>query len=134
MTTEEDFQRILDTNIKGHHTRLIFADWLDERNDPRAEGYRALGTICHYPMRTHRWITPDKSDTGDWKRVNGWGWSSTDTGTPKLAMLRSLWYECILKVEKPNPFLMWDTRREAEDVAALAFILIPEKHRYRCFK
>jgi uncharacterized protein (TIGR02996 family) len=43
MTTEDDFQAALDTNPDDWQTRLVFADWLDERNDPRAEGYRAMG-------------------------------------------------------------------------------------------
>ena len=37
MTTEDDFQQALDANPDDHHTRLVFADWLQERGDPRAE-------------------------------------------------------------------------------------------------
>ncbi len=43
MTTEDDFQHALDTNPEDWHTRLVFADWLDERGDERAAGYRAMG-------------------------------------------------------------------------------------------
>ena len=43
VTTEDDFQRALDKNPDDWQTRLVFADWLEERDDPRAEGYRALG-------------------------------------------------------------------------------------------
>jgi uncharacterized protein (TIGR02996 family) len=43
MTTEDDFQRALDAEPDSHITRLAFADWLEERGDPRAAGYRAMG-------------------------------------------------------------------------------------------
>ena len=43
MTTEDDFQAALDANPNDWQTRLVFADWLDERGDVRASGYRALG-------------------------------------------------------------------------------------------
>ncbi len=49
MTTEDDFQRALDANPDDHHTRLVFADWLQERGDERAEGYRELGHLRLYP-------------------------------------------------------------------------------------
>lgn len=44
MTTDEAaFQAALDRDPSDHTTRLVFADWLDEQGDPRAEGYRLLG-------------------------------------------------------------------------------------------
>jgi uncharacterized protein (TIGR02996 family) len=49
VTTEDDFQLVLDKNLDDWQTRLVFADWLQEREDPRAEGYRALGTLRRYP-------------------------------------------------------------------------------------
>lgn len=33
MTTEDDFQKHLDENPEDHHTRLVFADWLEENNE-----------------------------------------------------------------------------------------------------
>lgn len=42
---EEVFQRLLDENPGDHVARLVFADFLDEHDDPRAEGYRALGRL-----------------------------------------------------------------------------------------
>jgi uncharacterized protein (TIGR02996 family) len=45
VTTEEDFQNALDANPKDWQTRLVFADWLQERGDERAEGYPALGLM-----------------------------------------------------------------------------------------
>lgn len=42
---EAAFQAALDVDNLDHFTRLVFADWLEERGDIRAEGYRALGTL-----------------------------------------------------------------------------------------
>lgn len=49
MTTEDDFQAMLDANPDDWQTRLIFADWLEERGDARAEGYRALASLRVWP-------------------------------------------------------------------------------------
>ena len=45
MTTEDDFQKRLDASPEDWQTRLVFADWLQDQGDPRAEGYRALGAL-----------------------------------------------------------------------------------------
>lgn len=45
MTTEDDFQAALDADPGNWQTRLVFADWLQERGDERADGYRALGAL-----------------------------------------------------------------------------------------
>ena len=42
MTSEEDFQKALDDNPHDHHTRLVLADFLQDRDDPRAEDAAAL--------------------------------------------------------------------------------------------
>ena len=52
VTTGDDFQRRLDEHPDDFQTRPVFADWLEERGDPRAEGYRALG-------RFRMWAHPD---------------------------------------------------------------------------
>ncbi len=54
MTTEDDFQAALDANPDDWQTRLVFADWLDERGDARAEGYRALGANRLRPLQDLR--------------------------------------------------------------------------------
>ncbi len=50
MTSEEDFQRVLDRTPSDWQTRLVFADWLQDRDDARAAGYRALGSLRVYPL------------------------------------------------------------------------------------
>jgi uncharacterized protein (TIGR02996 family) len=59
MITEDDFQRAIDANPEDWHTRLVFADWLEEHNDPRAVGYRALGFLRRVPTyfdQAGRWV------------------------------------------------------------------------------
>src|SRR5829696_4545434 len=51
MTTEDDFNAALDAKPEDWQTRLVYADWLQERGDPRAEGYRALGVLRLRPKR-----------------------------------------------------------------------------------
>ena len=61
MTSEDDFQAALDTSPDDWQTRLVFADWLQERGDPRAEGYRALAVHRRIPVgvvRPDAWCDP----------------------------------------------------------------------------
>ena len=55
MTTEDDFQAALDADPGDHFTRLVFADWLDDRGDPRGSGYRAMGEMGRFPA-SHRFF------------------------------------------------------------------------------
>jgi uncharacterized protein (TIGR02996 family) len=58
MTSEGNFQAMLDANPDDHATRLILADFLQDRGDPRAEGYRALGALRLAPWKgaDGRWV------------------------------------------------------------------------------
>lgn len=53
MTTEDDFQNAIDASPDDWNARLVFADWLQEQGDPRAEGYRALGALKWCPFGLH---------------------------------------------------------------------------------
>lgn len=46
---EAAFQSHLDSHPDDHTARLVFADWLEERGDPRAEGYRWLAITGRQP-------------------------------------------------------------------------------------
>src|SRR5687768_10524354 len=125
MTTEEDFQQQLDLHPDDHHTRLVFADWLQERGDPRADGYRALGQLrvspCHFGSSIF--------DAGARTQL-----SASD-------LYRDKWWWCASPDEKFRPHFLPDgwfpaarvplfkTRREAEDAAALAFGKLSPKRR-----
>lgn len=45
MTDEDAFHAAMDEDVNEFTHYLVFADWLDEHNDPRAEGYRALAEM-----------------------------------------------------------------------------------------
>lgn len=123
MTTEDDFQRALDTNPDDWQTRLVFADWLEERGDIRAEGYRALGVLRLHPL------TP---------RPKSVGWCSSSNlmyrGEAKWAncILPVCWYDAtraLLTGVAGRTDKFWCermTRTQAEDAAARAFAGLPD--------
>jgi uncharacterized protein (TIGR02996 family) len=128
VTTEEDFQAALDANPDDHHTRLVFADWLQERDDVRAEGYRALGLHRRYP---------DRISVG--RKKNVWWWSELEAGVVLAEAqnwrLPKDWCER-LEIRGPRPPYYplaavenANTRREVEDVAAVAFAQLPAERR-----
>ncbi len=108
MTTEDDFQRRLDECPEDYQTRLIFADWLDEQGDERAAGYRAMGVMGLRP----------------WKKTHHASWYDAgvrpgDKNDPQSNLPQS-WFMAV-DGDKLGGWMRWDSRREAEDSAALAF-------------
>ena len=124
MTTEDDFQAALDREPDNHTLRMIFADWLQERDDPRAEGYRALGVSKQRPCI---WIG---ARFGYWIRRNGFN---------TAAVLPSDWFDAMKfrgedhglapSFGTRHPHTDPAYRRELEDAAALAFSKLPEARR-----
>jgi uncharacterized protein (TIGR02996 family) len=117
VTTEDEFQVLLDANPEDFHTRLVFADWLQERGDPRAEGYRALGvngkTCCSAGFYTA------------WYCQRHYGW--------ECRCLPDDWFDAI---EHDSPggnrgmdSFVWENRKLGEDAAALAFSKLPPGRR-----
>ena len=133
MTTEDDFQRALDADPEDWHTRLVFADWLQERGDLRAEGYRALGVQRVQPIRIRMERSDDRSEG---ERVFIYGTTANDS-----PLARERWGGCFL----PRPWFQkmrqlcdrdrnpwwryFATRRDAEDAAALAFARVGKTSR-----
>jgi uncharacterized protein (TIGR02996 family) len=110
VTTEDDFQRALDARPDDWQTRLVFADWLEERDDPRAEGYRAMGLIGIRP-------------TGD---RGGWSWAQVGPPTPSPHHLPNDWFYALHNTGGAGLYpATCPTRRAAEDAAALAFATLP---------
>jgi uncharacterized protein (TIGR02996 family) len=116
MTTEDDFQSALDADPTDWQTRLVFADWLEERGDPRGPGYRALALRRWRSYQPHRggyWTVgnyrantrDDVSDLPDDWFLHVWNATPRSSRT-QAAMGR---------------WIAVDTRREAEDAAARAF-------------
>ncbi len=122
MTTEQDFQDALDRNPDDWQTRMVFADFLQDRDDPRAEGYRAMGLNR---------LSPRYAKNDRLRDFGYWVWSSTVTGRPHGCVLKESWH---LKLEKvwvdppPGWHISWagwrahyPSRREADDAAAIGF-------------
>lgn len=118
---EAGFHAALDAQIGDDTTRLVFADWLEERGDPRALGYRLL---AKFQMRPHCSKT--------WNGAEAWGawsWGSTDTGRPYKSNLKTYWHNQLTKISRPSevgppgrlyPDARYFTRQAAEDDAAMA--------------
>lgn len=116
-TTEEDFHRQLDANPDDHHTRMVFADWLQERDDPRAEGYRALGQL-----RLHPDLNPGLLHT------NAWFWSSD---IPSEHNLPEDWWQHSWHTGAYHQHSgIRQSRRNLENHVALAFGQLPKERKH----
>lgn len=116
MTSEIDFRMALDEAPADWQTRLVFADFLQERNDPRADGYRVLGFMRRYPYRQRR---------------EDWTWHGSRTATPDEHKLPDDWFH---ELSNSHNLDAWPQMKNAlprcqvEDAAALAFArLLPER-------
>jgi uncharacterized protein (TIGR02996 family) len=122
VTTEDDFAAALDANPEDWQTRLVYADWLQERCDERAEGYRALGSLRRFPAC---WAASDR------RPYLLWGWlarSRTDTEAEEI--LPDDWYALIVRNEHDAAYAAERrTRREAEDDVVTAFLKLPSERR-----
>ena len=124
MTTEDDFHKALDANPDDHQTRLVFADFLQEHGDPRAEGYRALGTLGK---------RPNNSGNGDVFYENA---NYRRYGGIEPRYLPEDWFNLVNLEELEGMKPRWSTtpkehrtRRHLEDAAALAFSQLPHARR-----
>jgi uncharacterized protein (TIGR02996 family) len=135
VTTEDDFWAILEANPSDHTTRLVLADWLQERGDPRAEGYRALGTLhlAAYFVRTSRF---------NFDTLYGFSHEGNAALTRRTRDWFRIWF-CLLpdpwwkKFRPHNKLHPWDplhwaylgSRKEAESTAALCWLELTDQER-----
>jgi uncharacterized protein (TIGR02996 family) len=117
MTTEDDFQRALDADPWDWQTRLVFADWLEERGDPRAPGFRAMGTRRQCPAC---WSA---SPTPLWGWLNSKLYPGYSKSQPLGTKLPDDWYDAVPRGNYHAAER--DARRKSEDDAALAFVKHP---------
>ena len=116
MTAEEDFIAALDAEPGNHFLRLVYADWLEERCDPRGPGMRALGLLGRLPHYSY----------GSWSYHNGQGVSDEPPALPE----HSLPEEWLVHMNMATHFWSTDmpSRAAAENAAALAWArLTPEQ-------
>jgi uncharacterized protein (TIGR02996 family) len=120
VTTENDFHNTIDNAPEDWHTRLVFADWLEDRDDPRAAGYRAIAIQQRRPLQ------------GKHKGTNAWWWHRSFAGNDYYNIVPPDWFN-LLPVDDGNMHF-WPvfrvaggikSRRECEDALALAFSQLP---------
>ncbi len=143
MTSEDDFQASLDANPDDHLTRLVFADWLQERDDPRAEGYRALGVNAVHAYSVLR-AEPHYKFAQKNPQLHGWG-AKGNTGpydsypAYRFAIIARDWFDLIRCKplmdgrndlnSSPTYWKYFLSRSAAEDAAAVAFLKLPAQRR-----
>jgi uncharacterized protein (TIGR02996 family) len=122
MTTEDDFQAALDASPEDWQTRLVFADWLEERNDPRAAYFRLAGEKGWRPSRESS-AAGFSADTLQRSGITGDSlWRFYNSGCTHMGS------HC-LPFDLGYGKWLHNSRRAAEDAAALAFAALPEARR-----
>jgi uncharacterized protein (TIGR02996 family) len=124
VTSEQDFVDALDAEPDNHHLRLVFSDWLEERGDPRALGFRALGVLKRCPFRES---IAESRFVSTYVRRDGWSWwGRCFDGATEGSNSYKLPYDWRnLLGEMDGKGHCKPTRQEAEDDAALAFLNLP---------
>ncbi len=113
MSDEDAFQAALDANPDDHVTRLVFADWLQEHGDERAEGYRAMGVTRRKPAIYKT-------------RPEIWSWHAHLLETLDSCLGRRWWDTLGTKSDSGlSNTKSFRSRRHAEDAAARAFARLP---------
>ncbi len=131
MTTEDDFQTALDANPDDWQARLVFADFLEEMGDPRAEGYRALGrsrlTACNSRGQGVNFCW-DAEFECCWFRSGAFEHLADER--LRANFLPPDWLYLVGRAEEePHRTIWYKNRRAAEDAAALAFAKLPRARR-----
>lgn len=121
MTTEDDFQSALDADPRDWQTRLVFADWLQERGDPRADGYRALGQLRFAPADA--WV--GRGDGAMMQTVESQGAHAWY----RSSLLPPDWFDAIDRGLIDLRWKQFATRKDADDAAALAFANLSAERR-----
>lgn len=117
-TDEAAFQAHLDARPDDHGTRMVFADLLQDRDDPRAEGYRALGALQLWPGKSPQFP---------------FWWSHTDCPWVEEEQYHGRlpldWFRATREYEWLSRWCDFPNRRAAEDAAALAWLKLTGEQR-----
>jgi uncharacterized protein (TIGR02996 family) len=132
VTSEDDFQAALDANPGDWQTRLAFADWLQERGDPRAEGYRAMGLKRVHPIHIQINTGPDEKEL--WQYIFGTDQNDSQAAQTRYGacLLPGAWFKKLTRKLAPDRTEWWryfNTRGAADTAAVLAFAKLPAERR-----
>lgn len=131
MNEEAGFQAALDANPDDFQTRLAFADWLRERDDPRADGYQVMGELRMRPASDtdgEVWTFGSQSHT--YETTVGWAILNKKWLLPGSWLVHMKKYHQLDWDYDVRPW--WrreDSREKMENRAAIAFQLMPADER-----
>lgn len=98
---ESFFHRALENHNDDSAARLLFAEWLGGRGDPRADGYRYMAISLKHPYRSYA----------------TWEWWNIDSANEEQIRLPShLWIKLPVSAPPGYPRCKeWGSRRQAEE-------------------
>ena len=114
---EVAFHAALNADPADQVTRLAFADWLHDRDDPRAAGYAAMVALGLRPMQN-----------GSFALWN-WRYFQNPPAHLRASVLPRDWYESLTgsPIHGGNWYSEYTSCSAAENAAALAFARLPPK-------
>lgn len=134
---ESGFQKALDAAPNDQGTRLVYADWLDDHGDSRADGYRAIAR-CGLILCDRFTGPPVRYVPNHGSRVFCLGKSSAAAEYS----LPADWYALLVvqklsesdkgpaaRPESDDSCALFRSRLEAENAAALSFAKLPHDRR-----
>ena len=128
MNCEQDFQKALDANPTDATLRLVFADWLEEHDDPRAEGYRAVGFLQ---------VLPDTDFNYKYSCVvsENWKRSRTDLSVVPLDWYYQIpWNSNLYGASIGNGRIaLNESRKSAEEKIVNAYLLLSNERKRQLF-
>lgn len=125
MTGEEmAFWQHLEEHPDDTLARLVFADWLQDRGDERADGMRAL-VVGEYRPDCHKgeWFY------GRWSNVNREGWKVSFRQAYHCLLPDDWWGALRDTCSDTMWWKFWYTRQDAEHAACVAFARLPAGRR-----
>lgn len=127
MTTEDDFQSQLDADPANHWLRFVFAEWLSDHDDERAEGYAALSVRRLYAADAEY---PTVNGGPRWLSKSQTCWFRQESAAEDRWCLPPDWFDALAFRSVSGPWSnFYPDARTAEDAAALAFRKLPEARR-----
>jgi uncharacterized protein (TIGR02996 family) len=132
MNEEAGFNLLLDQDINDNLTRTIYADWLQDRNDIRADGYRELGTKVYKPLlktlhsRNRLLLFANRRNIQPLTDTQVWVWKKYLYGSytqryEHHELPENLWNLLINYTCKNHNSVYYGSRQAAEDAFAVAF-------------